>query len=296
MGEYECPICLELSGLNGGILSKCAHLFCLECLNEQIEDKPECGLCRARFTKKDIIKIDYVLKSKLLHKRHLSEFEEFKINGSKKEEDDEKENEEDIKNMDKYDEFVKKYSETKCVTSKMKALLDRLKYIKQHHDGDKAIIFSNFSNYFGIIGKMLNEEKIKYLQFHSGLNRKKRAKVLEEFKSSKDCRILLISAKCASVGLNLMTANHVIFLDPRINAGLDNQAIGRCWRIGQSKKVFVTRLICKGTIEEKILSLQQEKESKAQQANAKNTNLKSKAKLTETDYDFIFDFKPDSNI
>jgi len=204
--------------------------------------------------------------------------------------------EEDIKNMDKYDEFVEKYSETKCVTTKMKALLNRLKYIKQHHDGDKAIIFSNFSNYFGIIGKMLNEEKIKYLQFHSGLNRKKRAKVLEEFKSSKDCRILLISAKCASVGLNLMTANHVIFLDPRINAGLDNQAIGRCWRIGQSKKVFVTRLICKGTIEEKILSLQQEKESKAKQGNAKNTNLKSKAKLTETDYDFIFDFKPDSNI
>merc|ERR1712129_118270 len=190
-----------------------------------------------------------------------------------------------------YDEFVKKYCEISCVTSKTQALIDRLAVIKKDFPGDKAICFSNFAPYFKIISDKLNVENIAHLKFDATLSRAKRKKILEEFKSSKSCRLLLISAKCASVGLNLMCANHVIFLDPRINLSLDNQAIGRCWRIGQEKKVYVTRIITANTIEEKLLSLQQDKE--ADNANDSNSNakMKRKEKLTEKDYDFIFDFE-----
>lgn len=293
--DYECPICFELTELSGGVISRCGHIFCLECLLELIENKPECGLCRGRFTKSNILKIEYVLKSKRLDERHKAEYEEYKVNGlnngSGDIDDDDNKND-DLK-LDQYDEFVKKYSEISCVTSKTQALIDRLDVIKRDYPGDKAICFSNFAPFFKIISDKLNKEKIHHLKFDATLNRKKRAKVLEQFKSSKDCRLLLISAKCASVGLNLMCANHVIFLDPRINPGLDNQAIGRCWRIGQNKKVFVTRIITENTIEEKLLSLQQDKEeNNPNDAHKSNSNLKRKGTLTENDYDFIFDYTP----
>ena len=302
--EGECPICFEPTELNGGILSKCGHLFCTECLQEQLEaNNAECGLCRNRFTKSNIIRVEYLYNSTKLQQKHKDEYQEFKLNGGNnnknddEDNDDEKDEEEENNNVDcdKYDEFVKKYKEISCCTSKMEALIDRLKYIQDNHNGDKSIVFSNFSNFFGIISKKLDDEGIKHLQFHAGLNRKKRKKVLDEFEESSDCRVLLISAKCASVGLNLMCANHVIFLDPRINPGLDEQAICRCWRIGQKKVVYVTRLIIKDTVEEKLLSLMKDKENDNDESNAnqnenKNTKLKRKAKLLEADYDMIFGY------
>mmetsp|Transcript_28934 Transcript_28934/g.25554 ORF Transcript_28934/g.25554 Transcript_28934/m.25554 type:complete len:93 (+) Transcript_28934:1-279(+) len=83
------------------------------------------------------------------------------------------------------------------------------------------------------------------------MKREARREILDEFRDkNKGFDVLLISSKCVSVGLNLQCANHIIFLDPQTNVSLDKQAIGRCWRLGQTKKVNVYRLITKGTIEE----------------------------------------------
>merc|ERR1712154_612777 len=123
--------------------------------------------------------------------------------------------------QEKYQEYIKKYSDPFCASSKIIALMERLKYIQNNYDGDKVLVFSNFANiFFKIISSKLNEENIQHLQFHGSMNRKQRKTVLDRFKSSANCRVLLISAKCASVGLNLMCANHVIFVEPRCNPGL----------------------------------------------------------------------------
>merc|ERR1712228_1058424 len=137
---------------------------------------------------------------------------------------------------------------------------------------------------FSSISQKLSDHNFQSLQFHGSMNRKKRKQILDKFKSSNQCKVLLISAKCASVGLNLMCANHVIFLEPRSNPGLDNQAIGRCWRIGQNKKVYVTRLILEDTVEETMLKLMNKKEDK----ESGLVNLKQQLKLKEEDFDIIF--------
>lgn len=78
--------------------------------------------------------------------------------------------------------------------------------------------------------------------------------------SSKYPKILLVSLRAGGVGLNLTSANVVFLCDPWWNEAVENQAINRVFRIGQSRKVLVYRLIVQDSIEEKILKLQEKKE------------------------------------
>ena len=81
----------------------------------------------------------------------------------------------------------------------------------------------------------------------------------DEFNKNEDKRIFLISLKAGGTGLNLTSADIVIHLDPWWNPSAEEQASDRAHRIGQKKKVEVIKLIAKGTIEEKILLLQEDK-------------------------------------
>ncbi|MCF8364061.1 MAG: SWF/SNF helicase family protein, partial [Prolixibacteraceae bacterium] len=71
--------------------------------------------------------------------------------------------------------------------------------------------------------------------------------------------VFLISLKAGGTGLNLTAADYVYIVDPWWNPAVENQAIDRCHRIGQDKKVFAYRMICKNTVEEKIIALQNKK-------------------------------------
>ena len=185
-----------------------------------------------------------------------------------------------------YKQIIRKYANDTTPTSKMNALIHKLRDIRENYDGDKTLIFSNYKDIFQIISKRLRKENINHLQFISGMGRAKRRETLELFRDNgKEYDVLLISTKCASVGLNLQCANHVIFMDPKCNLGLENQAIGRCWRLGQTKTVYVTRLITENTVEDRILSLMQDKDKNEEKGM---TNLKRKAKLVERDYRIIF--------
>jgi len=73
--------------------------------------------------------------------------------------------------------------------------------------------------------------------------------------------VFLISLKAGGTGLNLTEADYVYLIDPWWNPAVESQAIDRCYRIGQDKKVMAYRMICKDSIEEKILSLQDKKKS-----------------------------------
>lgn len=279
--DYECPVCFELTALNGVMLSNCGHLYCNECVND-LENT--CAICRGNFTQRNILRVTHILKSDKIEEKHRDEPEEYQNEGCSH--DNKNKND-----FEKYEEFIQKYCDSSHISSKISALIDRLKHIERHHESDKVLVFSNFTAMFVAISQQFNKQKIEHLQFHGSLTRKKRKKILDAFKSSNDCKVLLISAKCASVGLNLMCANHVIFLDPRCNPGLDSQAIGRCWRLGQTKKVYVTRLIMEDTVEETILELHQNKNEDSDLVNLKQ----KQAKLKEEDYDIIFGYDDSAN-
>jgi non-specific serine/threonine protein kinase len=86
-----------------------------------------------------------------------------------------------------------------------------------------------------------------------------RQEILDEFKSKPEFQIFLMTLKVGGVGLNLTEADYVILFDPWWNPASEAQAIDRTHRIGQTKPVFVYRLIAKNSIEEKVLELQKKK-------------------------------------
>jgi SNF2 family DNA or RNA helicase len=140
-------------------------------------------------------------------------------------------------------------------SAKLDALLPQLQQVLE--GGHKALVFSQFTSFLGILRKRLDEEGIAY-EYLDGRTRDRQAKV-EHFQDDPDCKLFLISLKAGGVGLNLTAAEYVFLLDPWWNPAVEAQAIDRTHRIGQSKPVFAYRLIARDTVEEKVVALQQKK-------------------------------------
>ncbi|MEX2586788.1 MAG: DEAD/DEAH box helicase [Actinomycetota bacterium] len=130
-------------------------------------------------------------------------------------------------------------------------------------EGHKAIVFSQFTTMLGIVGPKLVELGLSY-EYLDGKTANRRARV-ERFQNDPDCRLFLVSLKAGGLGLNLTAAEYVFLLDPWWNPAVEAQAIDRAHRIGQTMPVFAYRIIARGTVEEKVLQLQ---ESKRQLADA----------------------------
>ena len=123
-------------------------------------------------------------------------------------------------------------------------------------EGRRILIFSQFTTMLSLIEAHLVKEKIPYLKL-TGAS-KDRGKLVEDFQTGK-IPLFLISLKAGGTGLNLTAADTVIHYDPWWNPAAENQATDRAHRIGQNKPVFVHKLVCTGTIEERILELQKHK-------------------------------------
>ncbi len=123
--------------------------------------------------------------------------------------------------------------------------------------GHKILVFSQFVKMLHIMRDVFDARDISY-SYLDGKTKDRRSPI-EEFENNEDIRLFLISLKTGGTGLNLTAADTVIIFDPWWNPMVENQAIDRAHRIGQTKKVQVYRLITKGTVEEKIMALQQNK-------------------------------------
>ena len=126
------------------------------------------------------------------------------------------------------------------------------------HEGRKILVFSQFTSMLSIIEEKVKAKKISYVKLTGSTT--KREKVIEEFTSG-NADLFLISLKAGGVGLNLTEADTVIHYDPWWNPAVENQATDRAYRIGQTKTVFVYKLIVENTIEQKILELQKKKQA-----------------------------------
>jgi superfamily II DNA or RNA helicase len=150
-------------------------------------------------------------------------------------------------------------------------------------EGHKVLVFSQFTSFLAIVRTRLDNENIVY-EYLDGRTRNRAAKV-ERFQTDPDCSIFLISLKAGGLGLNLTAAEYVYLLDPWWNPAVEAQAIDRSHRIGQTQHVFAYRLICRGTVEEKILELQQKKRDLADAIlNADNRVIST---LTREDLEFL---------
>lgn len=120
----------------------------------------------------------------------------------------------------------------------------------------KILLFSQFTSMLALIAEALNEEKIPYTILTG--ETKDRSTPVNDFQAGK-VPVMLISLKAGGVGLNLTAADTVIHYDPWWNPSVENQATDRAHRIGQKNAVFVYKLVITGSLEEKILDLQERK-------------------------------------
>lgn len=121
----------------------------------------------------------------------------------------------------------------------------------------KVLIFSQFVKMLHLLRDDLEKEGIKFNYLDGST--KNRQEQVDTFQSDPSIQVFLISLKAGGVGLNLTAADYVFILDPWWNPAVENQAIDRSHRIGQKRTVFYYKFITEGTIEEKILNLQQRK-------------------------------------
>ena len=129
--------------------------------------------------------------------------------------------------------------------------------------GHRTLVFSQFTSMLEILEKRLTEEKIPYYVITGSTEKEERIKRVKAFNEG-NVPVFLISLKAGGTGLNLVGADSVIHFDPWWNTAAENQASDRAHRIGQTKVVSVYKLVAKGTIEERILALQQQKAKLAQ--------------------------------
>ena len=152
--------------------------------------------------------------------------------------------------------------------------------------GRKVILFSQFTSMLDLIKPELDQLGIAFSEIR-GTTKDRQAPV-KSFQLG-EVPLILVSLKAGGTGLNLTAADTVILYDPWWNPAVEAQAIDRAHRIGQTKPVFVHRLIARGTIEEKILSLQDKKRSLAATLWGEEEDGAGSAKLTEDDVKFLLE-------
>lgn len=142
-------------------------------------------------------------------------------------------------------------------SGKFETALEMLESIvaEQH----KVLIFSQFVKHLQLFREEFDRQEIPYAYLDGST--KNRADAVTTFKQQESIQIFLISIKAGGVGLNLTEADYVFILDPWWNPAVEQQAIDRSHRIGQTKNVFIYKFISKGTVEEKILALQTQKKA-----------------------------------
>jgi len=123
--------------------------------------------------------------------------------------------------------------------------------------GHKILVFSQFVQMLKIIRQVFDNMNLNYAYMDG--KSKNRLQEVRRFENNPELQLFLISLKTGGTGLNLTAADTVILYDPWWNPMVETQAIDRTHRIGQTHKVQVYRLITKGTVEEKIMNLQQHK-------------------------------------
>lgn len=142
------------------------------------------------------------------------------------------------------------------VSAKIEALVELLQ--QSIEEGHRILIFSQFTSVLKNIGKRITAEGISYSYLDGSISSEKRMDMVNNFNEGENS-VFLISLKAGGTGLNLTSADVVIHFDPWWNPAVEEQATDRAHRIGQKNVVEVIKLIAKGTIEEKIISLQEEK-------------------------------------
>ncbi|NDA62235.1 MAG: helicase SNF2 [Chitinophagia bacterium] len=158
--------------------------------------------------------------------------------------------------------------------------------ITENISNHKALIFSQFLGMLSLIKEKMKELGVAFEYFDGSSTVQERERAIRRFQEDDNCRVFLISLKAGGVGLNLTAADYVYIVDPWWNPAVEQQAIDRTHRIGQTKNIFAYRMICTDTVEDKILKLQERKRNLARDLITDDEGFVKS--LTREDVEYLF--------
>ncbi|KAA6420225.1 MAG: hypothetical protein FRX49_09888 [Trebouxia sp. A1-2] len=154
---------------------------------------------------------------------------------------------------------------------------------------EKVIVFSQWTSMLDLVEMALKKEKFVFRRLDGSMSMANRDQAIIDFQEKSGVNILIVSLKAAALGLNLVAANHVVLLDLWWNPTIEEQAIDRAHRIGQTRTVHVTRITIKGTVEERILALQDSKRKIVSAAFGDDSGgFQQTSRLTKEELHFLF--------
>ncbi|KAJ4344512.1 uncharacterized protein N0V89_012255 [Didymosphaeria variabile] len=223
--QEDCPICLD--SYKDPIITKCAHIFCTACIERVIETQHKCPMCRAEL---DTLATTTVKPAKDLA-APLPPTQE---------------------------QLADKDSLENNASSKVNALMSILKASAQDTT-NKTIVFSQWTTFLTLLEPHLRAAGMTYTRIDGSMPATARDAALDTFDTSPTCTIMLASLSVCSVGLNLIAANQVILSDSWWAPAIEDQAVDRVHRLGQKRETKVFRLVVEGSIEERVLGIQEDK-------------------------------------
>ncbi|EOA87305.1 DNA helicase rad5 [Exserohilum turcicum] len=244
--EAECPICSEEPMIEQAVTG-CWHSACKECLLNYIahqRDKneiPRCFNCREPINARDVFEVvrhDHVAEDESDHAFRPTDA---------------------LQSTSTQAPRISLCRIGLTGSAKTQALLGHLKKMRKEEKNAKTVVFSQFTSFLDLIEPALTRDHIPFLRFDGSISQKARAQILAEFNSSPKPYVLLLSLRAGGVGLNLTCANKVFMMDPWWSFAVEAQAIDRVHRMGQEREVKVVRFCVEGSIEEKMLRIQERK-------------------------------------
>jgi len=224
-----CPICVCQLGTQWAVF-QCGHCICCECVGHlqrqsivyvrSQEARIRCPMCRALTPANDVSFVQ-------------------------------------TKEVNQPDGFDAHCNVKGNYSTKIEAVVRRIKWIQQQDDTNKVLVFSTWQEALRLTSRALCDNDILFK--HSEGDKRKFQENLSVFQNSFDYNVLLLPLHSGAKGLNIIEATHVILVEPALNPGDELQAVGRVHRIGQTKPTFVHRFIIKGTVEEKMYDLRKSK-------------------------------------
>ncbi|KAF2134281.1 hypothetical protein P153DRAFT_307360 [Dothidotthia symphoricarpi CBS 119687] len=224
--QEDCPVCLDT--LKDPVITKCAHVFCTNCIERVIETQHKCPMCRAD--------LESLASTAVKPAKEVSVKPEALTQ----------------------DQLADKESLEKNTSSKVGALLDILKASSQD-PSNKTIVFSQWTSFLNILQPHLTLHGLKYTRIDGSMSATQRDIALEALDSDPETTVMLASLSVCSVGLNLVAANQVIMADSWWAPAIEDQAVDRVHRLGQKRETKVFRLVVEGSVEERVLDIQEEK-------------------------------------
>ena len=257
ISDIECLICLE--SIDTPMIAPCGHLFCKECIEREFtnctNNDTKCPVCSYPASKKNLIPLPNAPPPLPSTSSSSSSIISSSNKGG---------------GVDQWN-----------TSSKIEALLQELVALWRQDSSIKSIVFSQWTSMLNLVETPLRELGVSFVRLDGSMSQGHRENAVQSFNNDPKVKVFLISMKAGGLGLNLVSASTVFLLDPWWNPATEQQAIDRVHRLGQKRPVVVTRFIISGTIEERILELQDKKRRLVQGALGRHSKELRKFRLDE---------------